>query len=71
MEWVGSIQLDAAPPEYVILRKLEFFREGGAGKHLSDITAILRSTRIDERALGSWIERLGLGELWDRVRSAS
>jgi len=26
-----------AAPEYVIVRKLEFFREGGSEKHLRDI----------------------------------
>ena len=30
-----------APPEYVIVRKLEFFREGGSDKHLRDIRAML------------------------------
>ena len=30
-----------APPEYVVLRKLEFFREGGSDKHLKDIAGIL------------------------------
>jgi hypothetical protein len=40
-----------APPEYVIIRKLQFFREGGSQKHLRDINRML----------------LGLGESWDRV----
>jgi len=30
-----------APPEYVILSKLEFFREGGSEKHLRDIRGML------------------------------
>ena len=30
-----------APPEYVILRKLEFYREGGSSKHLTDIRGML------------------------------
>ena len=30
-----------APPEYVILRKLEFFREGGSEKHLRDIAGMI------------------------------
>jgi len=37
-----------APPEYVIVRKLQFFREGGSQKHLRDIHRML----------------LGLGEDW-------
>ena len=32
-----------APPEYVILRKLQFFREGGSVKHLRDIARMLAS----------------------------
>ena len=30
-----------APPEYVIVRKLEYYREGQAEKHLRDIRAML------------------------------
>lgn len=33
---IGSEQLAVARPEYVILRKLEFYREGHSGKHLRD-----------------------------------
>lgn len=32
-----------APPEYVIVRKLQFFREGGSAKHLRDIQRMLAS----------------------------
>ena len=39
-----------APPEYVIVRKLQFYREGGAEKHLRDISRMLA----------------GLGESWSR-----
>ena len=38
-----------APPEYVILRKLQFYREGKSQKHLRDISRML----------------VGLGETWD------
>jgi hypothetical protein len=32
-----------APPEYVVLRKLEFFRQGGSDKHIRDIQGILET----------------------------
>jgi hypothetical protein len=32
-----------APPEYVILRKLEYYQEGGSAKHLEDIRGCLKS----------------------------
>lgn len=33
--------LNVAPPEYVIVRKMEYYREGGSDKHLRDIRAML------------------------------
>lgn len=49
------IEIDAeaitlAPPEYVIVRKLQFYREGRSQKHLRDVGRML----------------IGLGELWGR-----
>ncbi len=37
-----------APPEYVVLRKPGFFREGGSAKHPADIRAIVRVTGVDD-----------------------
>ncbi len=55
-----------APPEYVILRKLEYFKEGGSEKHLRDIRGMLQNLGddIDREALSEWIERLGLDRRW-------
>lgn len=57
-----------APPEYVILRKLEYFQEGGSEKHLTDIRAILRQPEFpslaDSPDIRSWAERLGVASLW-------
>lgn len=36
-----------APPEYLIIRKLEFHRMGGSDKHLSDIRGMLPQVRTD------------------------
>ena len=33
--------LHVAPPEYVVVRKLEFYREGRSAKHLRDIRSML------------------------------
>lgn len=40
-------QVWLAPPEYVILRKLEFYREGGSDKHIRDIAGILEMSSDD------------------------
>jgi len=38
---LGNYNIWVAPPEYVILRKLEYFKEGKSDKHLTDIKNIL------------------------------
>jgi hypothetical protein len=60
-----------APPEYVIVRKLEYFREGGSDKHLRDIRAMLAVSgdQLDRAALNKWIARRGLEAEWQKVSS--
>ena len=53
-----------APPEYVVLRKLQYFREGRSDKHLRDIRYIVAATPIDRPFLESHIARLGLADAW-------
>ena len=58
-----------ASPEYVIVRKLEYFREGRAEKHLRDIRAILSMSgeQLDRSILNEWIQRRGLETEWRQV----
>ena len=56
-----------ASPEDVILKKLDFFREGGSDKHLRDIRGILAETQVDRRYLDLWIGKLGLMGEWGKV----
>ena len=59
-----------APPEYVILRKLEFWREGGSEKHLRDVAAILATgMALDREMLAREVRQRGLEEAWRRVAS--
>ncbi len=64
IRWNENLELWVAPPEYVVLRKMEFYREGGSTKHPADIRAIREVTGIDQAAIEPWIERLGLREIW-------
>jgi len=52
-----------------MLRKLEYFREGGSSKHRTDIQTILAvsAAEIDYGALNEWIRRLGLESIWQTV----
>lgn len=65
--------MSVAPPEYVILRKLEYHREGGSEKHLRDIRAMLALSLvpIDRAALADWLARLGLEAQWRLVTNTS
>jgi hypothetical protein len=58
-----------APPEYVILRKLEYLREGGQDKHVRDIRFILAASAVDCAFVESEVARLGLHEQWQRCQS--
>lgn len=62
-----------ASPEDVILKKLEYYREGGSEKHLRDIAGVLKisGTQIDFVYLDEWAERLNLLEIWTKARSAA
>jgi hypothetical protein len=61
-----------ASPEDVILKKLEFFREGGSSKHLRDIASIIAvqgESAIEWNYLATWAEQLGVASELERVRS--
>jgi hypothetical protein len=64
---IGENTIKLAPPEYVILRKLEYYREGGSEKHLRDIRAMLAVSAelLDRAALQDWIARLSLKNEWE------
>lgn len=70
---VGKSSIAIAPIEYVILRKLEYFRMAGSDRHVTDIAAMLRisGSLIDRTALSEWIERLDLREQWRRAEAFS
>jgi len=61
--------LSLAPPEYVIVRKLQFFREGGSERHVRDIRAMIAISgeQMDNARLHEWIQLLGLEAEWQTV----
>ena len=64
-----TTNITLAPPEYVIVRKLEYFREGGSEKHLRDIRAMLNVSGaiLDRSALHDWVTRRGVQAEWQKV----
>lgn len=65
----GGEQLWLVPPEYVIIHKLEFFREGGSEKHLRDIRGMLAVTDVDRQLIEKEIEARQLQESWRAVET--
>ena len=58
--------VSVAPPEYVIVRKLEYYREGGMEKHLRDIRAMMAVSEAhwNRSEMGGWGARGGWGTEW-------
>lgn len=69
---LGAATLRVAPPEYVIVRKLEFFREGGSERHVEDIRGMLRHSRdaIDLDEVRALVKDRGLDGEWARIEPA-
>src|SRR5262249_48167222 len=66
---LDALRMSVAPVEHVILRKLDYFYEGGWEKHLRDIRGMLEvsASQIDRTLLEQWIARLGLAAAWSRA----
>ena len=62
-------EICVAPPEYVIIRKLDYFREGGSEKHLTDIKKMLKYSGdiMDISILKEKAAQLGLQEQLNKV----
>ena len=66
----GDYEAHFASAEDVILKKMEFFREGGSEKHLRDISGILKVSgeRLDFDYIEDWAEATGLETIWRTIR---
>jgi hypothetical protein len=55
-----------ASPEDAIIKKLEYYRDGGSEKHLRDIASVIKtsSATIDTVYISHWAHKMGLEEIW-------
>jgi hypothetical protein len=62
-----------ASPEDTILKKLEYYREGGSEKHVRDIKGVLmiQGDAIDFGYLEKWAESLGVFDLLGQIRAVT
>jgi hypothetical protein len=67
---VNEHTLWIAPPEYVVLLKLQYWHDGDSGKHATDIRAMLRTLAgdIDSTLIEREATSRGLSKEWDAVR---
>lgn len=65
-----SYEATFSSAEDVIIKKMEFYREGGSEKHLRDITGMLKVSgdEIEEAYIVEWADRLGLRSIWDAIK---
>ncbi len=59
-----------ASVEDVIIKKLQYYEEGGSEKHLRDITGVLRISgdQVDRSYIDHWAEQLGVESVWHAVQ---
>jgi hypothetical protein len=62
-----------APPEYVIIRKMQYFAEGGSDKHLRDIQniVVIMKDKLNCQFIEMQASRLGLTQIWQRILEKS
>ncbi|HAB52486.1 MAG: hypothetical protein A2W77_00700 [Nitrospinae bacterium RIFCSPLOWO2_12_39_16] len=65
-----SYHANFSSPEDVIIKKMEFYKEGESEKHLRDITGILKISGdiVDRGYITEWARLLNLTEIWDAVQ---
>ena len=70
IEFLGK-KLSIAPPEYVIIKKLEFYKEGKSKKHLTDIKNMISNSAeiINFNLIEKYIKIFGLVEEWKEASS--
>jgi len=59
-----NLEIRVAPLEYVVLRKLQYWRASGSDRHLRDVAMMLRVSgeMIDSDEMDRWLHELDLAE---------
>jgi len=67
----STCEITVAPPEYIILHKLEFYRESGHQRHLRDIAGMIEQQELDHEFLEPSIQSLHLQTQWQAAKEQS
>ncbi len=63
-----NFEVYLASPEDLVLKKLDYYREGESEKHLNDIRDIIMNVKLDEEYLQFWISKMGLVKEWSKLQ---
>lgn len=68
---VEGLAIWLAPLEYVVVRKLEYFRASGSDRHMRDVVMMLRvsDSLVDLPTLSEWSGRLGVSDLLEEAQN--
>lgn len=70
MQAAQGLQAWFSSPEDIILKKMDYYREGGSEKHLRDIAGVIKvqGEKLDQQYIQDWAARLGLSEIWEMIQ---
>ena len=69
VELIPGLFVYIATAEDIIIKKLDFYREGGSEKHIQDIREILAENSLDKYYIQKWVEYFGLSSQWQKAQS--
>jgi hypothetical protein len=70
MRPLEDTEANFASPEDVIIKKMEYYKEGASEKHIRDILGMLKISgeMIDLEYISFWAKRLNLEKIWLAIR---
>jgi hypothetical protein len=65
----SDLEVNFASPEDVIVRKMEYYKEGESSKHLRDIAGVLKvqGDKLDRGYIAHWASQQGVAEVWAKI----
>mgnify|MGYP000387662546 CR=1 FL=1 len=72
LQFEGGIDIAFASGEDVILKKLQYYKEGGSDKHMRDIASMIRTSgaSFDRMYLDRWSVALRVQPEWYAAKSS-
>jgi hypothetical protein len=70
MRPLEDTEANFASPEDVIIKKMEYYKEGASEKHIRDVLGMLKISgeMIDLEYISLWARRLNLEDIWQAIQ---